>query len=996
MAFTIEKLNEFFDQFQENTYPYNASFKQHPNYSIVVDYLTGKSQSLQGLTPTHENWSLVGLISFLEDIEQPSVNDKLLLDVISEPNIYPYLQHAFAQHLIWNAEHKNTPSALAAATAIFKKQGLSDDEIFLLFIHYLQFTQDNYESILSPGSEVRKYLISTIPKQLSYGNPNPGMRWASSWTSNWGNGWNALYLILLEEGRPELVDEYILRGLAGVQEGVAEFIINYKEGKYINTVLNWLKEPHENDTNLEGKFITAIRLYEKDNKQFQKFAVDISKKYLHLFQLHHSKDRWERNVQIKLLEGEPNSYIPYSAIAFHFLLVEDEPVAKELVGTFFKNKAIVSFDVLKVLFKHIKHEALPYLKLGLKADASAGGIDYYKRIIDLLITEFKPGDYIEILWELTSSKSKPLREHLAKLLAEKDNEAEQKAINLLQSKNAEARQTAALILSFFNTENALNAVKAILNVETNDNARDILLQIASASFPATPGKEFINEMIQAAASRSKLNKPIEAWLKEDELPPLYYKNGQQVEQLEVRFLLYRMSRTKAMRSDIEAKYIIDLLDKERAAPFAKNITKLFIDKGAKPEYKYLVALAALLGSDEIVDRISSVTNGWIEENRTKMAEYGIGALALQGSNKALRLVEFYSRKYKNKTASVGKAALQALEDAAEELNISTHELGDRIVPDFGFEDLFKHFNVNGEEYRAFIDSNFKLAFFDEDNKKLKALPTAASKELKEEFKNIAKEVREVVKSQSLRLEYYLIIQRRWNAEEWKRFYLTNPVMFIYATKLLWGKYDKEGNLLDCFMCVEDTSLINLQDDEIELDDDLVIGIVHPTQLDKETLQNWKQKFFDLSIQPIFPQLDRRIGLVPDADKFKKITAQFEGVETETGSIKSTLEKHGWRKGDTGDGGYIDHFRFQNTTNNTEAILEVEGVFVGGYGYDSEPKLGRLYFIDRKKDKAKWFITPKDDQDERLITLSHVDAIFYSEVVASVLSIKQKNKEAELA
>ena len=51
-----------------------------------------------------------------------------------------------------------------------------------------------------------------------------------------------------------------------------------------------------------------------------------------------------------------------------------------------------------------------------------------------------------------------------------------------------------------------------------------------------------------------------------------------------------MSRIKEMRSDIEAKYILQFLDKERSSDFALGIMKLYMDKDAKPEHKYLMAL----------------------------------------------------------------------------------------------------------------------------------------------------------------------------------------------------------------------------------------------------------------------------------------------------------------------------------------------------------------------------------------------------------------------
>jgi len=370
-----------------------------------------------------------------------------------------------------------------------------------------------------------------------------------------------------------------------------------------------------------------------------------------------------------------------------------------------------------------------------------------------------------------------------------------------------------------------------------------------------------------------------------------------------------------------------------------------------------------------------------------MAEYGVGALALQGSNKALRWVELYSRKYKTKKANVGAAALLALEAAAEELNITVYELGDRIVPDFGFEGLFREFAIDGDNYRAFIDSNFKIAFFNDDNKKLKAIPASAANELKDEFKAIAKEVKDIVKSQSSRLEHYLVVQRRWSKEQWQQFFLTNPVMFIYATKLLWGEYDN-NELKQCFYCQEDTTFMDADDNEISLASAAQIGIVHPLQLSPDDLKTWQRKFFDLSIEPVFSQLDRNIySLVPE-QKEVAIIRTFDGTKTEPGSIRGTLEKYGWRKGPTGDAGFIDAFFKDEDASDVMAVLEVEGVNVSGFDADMDAQLGRLYFRQRVG-KNKWITPPKDDKDPVLIPLGKLPEVFYSEVISAIKAIKTR-------
>jgi hypothetical protein len=283
-----------------------------------------------------------------------------------------------------------------------------------------------------------------------------------------------------------------------------------------------------------------------------------------------------------------------------------------------------------------------------------------------------------------------------------------------------------------------------------------------------------------------------------------------------------------------------------------------------------------------------------------------------------------------------------------------------------------------------------MAFFNDDNKRLKALPAAAGAELKEEFKAIGKEVRDVVKSQSLRLEHYLMVQRRWMADKWQQFFLNNPVMFIYATKMLWGVYDHSGQLQQCFLCQEDTTLIDVDDNELELPEGKQIGIVHPLQLPEATLQSWKQKFFDCNIDPVFPQLDRPINRLPEEEKTLRIVHRFENTNTEPGSIKSTLDRNGWRKGPAADGGMIDMFIKDDYAGRMMAVLEVEGVFAAGFDTDMDPKLGRLYFIDATKQKSRWINGPENENDERLIPLAAVPEVFYSEVVAGVSAIKKRS------
>lgn len=977
MPFTTEEVQACLLN-DERAAGYN--FRESANYKIAVAYLTGNSQSLHGFEQDFSAHLLGQVVYLLENINPPSEKDQLVLDIIYAPSLGNSLHYFFTVRLINFAFRNNSDEGQAAVLQQFKQLGYTDDDIFsyIIHAHYVE-TEIGIDQL-----PLKSFLLDYVKKKPALPQ-SPINLFARH------ERWSPIYFLLLEEVRPEAAPEYAITGLLLQGETLMRFFADYKKGKYLPGLISYIEKPGKGFTEtVTERFKAAVQLYHINQTTYTPLVMQLSLQYADNF-TNHPENRWEERVGLIGLSSGTEDIVPCSTAALDFLLHFKKESVADIVNGWLDAKQTLPLASLALLQQHLANDAVAFLLRALPL----GGKDmsYYRDLLSLLGHHYSFPVYADAAYKLANSKLKSLRELVAATIVQNDAGAEKKAVGLLNHKNAEIRQTAALILASLPGSNAMTAIIQVLNRESNDNARDILLQTAEHGFPSASNAAFVSDMVTAANARGKLSKPIEAWLDEPSLPKLYYKDGSIVDDLTTRFLLYRMSRVKAMRSDIEARYVLQLLDTDKCTAFALEIIQRFITSNEKPEHKFLMALAALLGNDNVVDKIRAITNRWIEEGRYKMAEYGVGALALQGSDKALRRVEWYSRKYKNKKANVGAAALVALEAAAEELQISTHELGDRIVPDFGFDGLFKNFTVDGNEYRAFIDSNFKIAFFNEDNKKMKAVPAGADSALKDEFKAISKEVRDITKSQSSRLEYYLIIQRKWNYKQWQQFFLQNPVMFIYATRLLWATYNNEGSIIETFTCNEDTSLVNIKDEEITPAESDSIGIVHPSQLDQASLQQWKKYFFEASIEPIFPQLDRKIPDTKDIDLLKPVITKFDDKAAVTGSVRSTLEKYGWHKGPVGDGGMIDHFGLQYAEKKIEAILEVSGVGAG-FGWTNDEKLGRLYFIDKTKSTGRWFRYPKTNDDPQLIQLKDIPAIFFNEALAAIESVKQAPKEAD--
>ena len=107
-----------------------------------------------------------------------------------------------------------------------------------------------------------------------------------------------------------------------------------------------------------------------------------------------------------------------------------------------------------------------------------------------------------------------------------------------------------------------------------------------------------------------------------------------------------------------------------------------------------------------------------------------------------------------------------------------------------------------------IGTDFKLEFRDlAKDKKLGSLPGGISAAVKNEFKDLAATLREVVKGQLPRLENLMVRQYRWPVSRWRELYLVHPLLFPLTTRLVWGLQSADGKLSTLFRALEDHTLI---------------------------------------------------------------------------------------------------------------------------------------------------------------------------------------------
>lgn len=612
-----------------------------------------------------------------------------------------------------------------------------------------------------------------------------------------------------------------------------------------------------------------------------------------------------------------------------------------------------------------------------------------------LIARWKPKRLSDQLWKLLTHRSRPVREAAARALGGLGEEAVTGAAALLEQGKPDSRRAAVTILTTANTPPALKVLEKRLDEEDDDDVRDaILLGLESAW--AASGRKVTRKDVEARIERAagKLKAPPAAWIKEDKLPPLKYQKGGPLGKEAVRYLLYRQSRAKEIRPDVEAKPLYALIDRDTSGNFALEILKGFLGSKMEPGDRWALTVAGLLGDDRVVPLLNQQIRQWVDSNRGKMAEYAVQALSLLGTDAALLTIDALAIRYRTKNKNVGKAAVEAFAAAAEHLGITPEELGDRVVPWLGFEpDKPRIIDCGGRKIEARIGLDLKLKFHDVDkNKPVASLPKTAPKEVLAEFKDLGATLREVVKAQLMRLENLMVRQRRWPVERWRSLFATHPLLLPLAARLVWGVYDDAGKLQRAFGVLEDRTFTQASDEPFSLPEKTHIGMVHPLELSEEQRNAWQVHLADYEIMPPFPQLDRPVVTLELARAGDKALVDFTGTSINAMTFKGRAERLGWSRGSVADAGGISSYHKSFPAAGVDAFLGLDGMYIGIDMY-TDIKLRDAFFVRSGSVKIGSYMydEPGNEKDERVLRFGDVPPLVYSEVVGDLRKIAGKTQ-----
>lgn len=611
----------------------------------------------------------------------------------------------------------------------------------------------------------------------------------------------------------------------------------------------------------------------------------------------------------------------------------------------------------------------------------------------------------EELFSMFGDVSSEVRNCIVEIVAkDKSEENKEKVLNMLSAKKAAARDTALCIIEVWGAKNFENILLEMIEREKAAKIIDKIHSMLAITTSNSNSEEVSSTMIIDNLHKGGRNKKV-LWLFETPNSPVHFNNGNLADDRYLQAILLCYSNMTNFCISKEANILAENLNKKELENFALEIFLKWIQNSAEAKKKWVLYFSSIYGGFNIIEVFQKYIKEWSEAARGAIAAEAVMALALNGSSDALMAVDNIAHKFKHK--QVKSAANEALQNAADILGITTEELCDKIVPNLGFdENMERIFDYGTRKFKIYLNTALELEVYDEKDKKLKTLPAVGAKDTEDiakesnaEFKQMKKQLKNIVKVQKLRLETAMLADRRWEVDAWESLFVKNPVMHQFAMGLIWIAYE-DDNAVQSFRYMEDGTFNTSDEDEYELSRTCTIGLAHPIDLDKETLFAWNQQLSDYEvIQPI-EQLEKKVYTVNDDEKDKLDLIRFNDRELNGYTLLSRMTKMGWYKGSVQDAGCFYTFYREDITKRIDmgnGVVKYEGnavelTFSGMYvaGDDQNVSIENVRFYKPGTVERGSYVYDEAN-DEKSVKLDKVNPRYFSEIVAQLEVILKTNE-----
>ncbi|MFC4160659.1 DUF4132 domain-containing protein [Chitinimonas lacunae] len=339
--------------------------------------------------------------------------------------------------------------------------------------------------------------------------------------------------------------------------------------------------------------------------------------------------------------------------------------------------------------------------------------------------------------------------------------------------------------------------------------------------------------------------------------------------------------------------------------------------------KGILALVAGMPGHEAVILLQAYMRDHYQ--RRAQIEAMLDALGNSDEPPVIQLLLAVSRRHR--TASVQEKARLLVERVAARNGWSQEQLADRTIPSAGFDEHGVLTLEYGERrFSVTLDADLKPVLCNPDGKVVKSLPEprkqddpALIKEAKSQFSACKKELKQVLELQTARLYDAMCAGRAWPVGEWRDYLQKHPIVGRLVQRLVW-LYD-DGETVRAFRPTEDGSLIDVEDDEIELGEG-TLRLAHAALLAPEAVKAWLRHFKDYKLKPLFPQLNRSLPEL--SDPRGQTIKDRQGWLSDAFTLRGHFNKLCYLRGEAWDGGFFCQYYKPFQAAGLRAVIEFSG------------------------------------------------------------------------
>jgi len=506
-----------------------------------------------------------------------------------------------------------------------------------------------------------------------------------------------------------------------------------------------------------------------------------------------------------------------------------------------------------------------------------------------------------------------------------------KFVEQINDSKTKLRELAIKSLIKINDNKNLEVLKNRAEVETNKSLLKVLNEYLETKKDSIENmKEEVRNpddykkntpiWFDVVAENENPNIPI-SWLKVNDLPEVLWKNGKLMELKTVKYflkLLMDNNVSKMFLNLINSENLINLFDILHVMPSKITKDDLWI-------YNILFMLAE--DDSSCIKLIEDKIQWFVNRSRWAMGAKLLLPMAKIKNIDGLKKVDWYSRKFKHK--GIKNDAIYALNNVAREKDLSLDELRDSLISDFGFnKDKELVMDYGTRKIIVKLMPDFKYIFKNEEGKIFKTLPKPNKKDNEkmaknsiELFKSMKKEIKDILKVQKEKLEYQFKALLLKEFSYWNGFFVKNPILNIFASNLFWGVYEN-GKLKKIFRYNEDHSFSDINDDEIILKDNDMVGLIHPLELTEKQLNQLKELIDDYEIIQPLEQINRKFFITTSKENELN---DFKGFRFYPKSTHYKLLGLGWERGYIVDNGFFESYSMTAKEIGESVNLNFSGV-----------------------------------------------------------------------